>query len=95
MLLTRPTLLMPPTTLSTDSMSRDQIAALNRLLCNLANLQSGTRRDQNEHAHRHGVLLEAILSRLDKFAQRQEDHEQQIQRLMALGMWWDERDADG
>ena len=75
-------------------MSRDQIAALNRLLCNLANLHSGTRRDQNEHYHRHGVLLEAILSRLDKFAQRQEEQEQQMQRLMALGMWWDEQRSD-
>lgn len=75
-------------------MSRDQIAALNRLLCNLANLQSGTRRDQNEHYQRHGVLLEAILSRLDKFAQRQEEQEQQMQRLMALGLWWEEQDAD-
>ena len=75
-------------------MSRDQIAALNRLLCNLANLHSGTRRDQNEHYRRHGVLLEAILSRLGKFAQRQEEQEQQMQRLMALGMWWDEQHSD-
>ena len=75
-------------------MSRDQIAALNRLLCNLANLHAGTRRDQNEHYLRHSVLLEAILSRLDKFAQRQEEQEQQMQRLMALGMWWDEQHSD-
>ena len=93
-LLTRPNNQMPPTTISNDSMSRDQIAALNRLLCNLANLQSGQRRDQVENFRRYGVLLEAILSRLDKFAERQEEQEQQMQRLMALGLWWDERDAD-
>ena len=85
---------MPPTIISNDSMSRDQIAALNRLLCNLANLQSGQRRDLVENFRRYGVLLEAILSRLDKYAERQEEQEQQMQRLMALGMWWDERDSD-
>ena len=67
---------------------------VNRLLCNLANLQAGQRRDHQEHFHRYGVLLEAILSRLDKFAQRQEEQEPQMQRLMALGMWWDEERAD-
>ena len=85
---------MPPTIISNDSMSRDQIAALNRLLCNLANLQSGQRRDLVENFRRYGVLLEAILSRLDKYGERQEKQEQQMQRLMALGMWWDEVDAD-
>ena len=90
MLLTGPNLQMPPTIVLNDSMSRDQISALNRLLCNLANLQSSQRRDHLEHFHRYGVLLEAILSRLDKQAERQEEQELQMQRLMSLGMWWDE-----
>ena len=64
-------------------MRRDQIAALNRLLCNLANLQSSQRHDHNDHFCRYGVLREAILTRLDQ-------QDQQMQRLMAVGMWWDE-----
>ena len=68
-------------------MSRDQIAALNRLLCNLANLQSSQRHDHNDHFRRYGVLLEAILTRMDQ-------QDQQIQRLLALGCWWSEEGSD-
>ena len=68
-------------------MSRDQIAALNRLLCNLANLQSSQRHDHVENFRKYGILLEAILSRLDQ-------QDQQIQRLLALGCWWSEEGSD-
>ena len=86
-LLNRPNHQMPPTTISNDSMSRDQIAALNRLLCNLANLQSSQRHDHNDHFRRYGVLLEAILTRMDQ-------QDQQLQRLLALGCWWQENADD-
>ena len=68
-------------------MSRDQIAALNRLLCNLANLQSSQRHDHVENFRKYGILLEAILSRLDQ-------QDQRIQRLLALGCWWSEEGSD-
>ena len=50
-----------------DNFNRDQTAALIRTLTNLLNQRAGDRLRSDDNFRRYGVLLEAILSRHERF----------------------------